>query len=78
MGSILKIADTFCKEVEEICRTRKDISLIDAILEVCEKHEIEPESVSKLVTKPLKERLKAEFEERNMIKGSRKCRLQLD
>jgi len=78
MGSILKVEETFSKEVEEICRKRKDASLIDAILEICEKYEIEPESVSKLVTKPLRERLKAEFEDRNMIKGGRKPRLPLD
>lgn len=78
MGSILKVEETFSKEVEEICLKRKDASLIDAILEVCEKYQIEPEAVSKLVTKPLRERLKAEFEDRNMMRGGRKSRLPLD
>jgi hypothetical protein len=78
MGSILKIEDTFSKEIEELCRKRKDSSIIDVVLELCEKYEIEPESVAKLVNKPLKERMRAEFEQRNMMKGGRKTRLPLD
>lgn len=78
MGSILKIEETFAREVEELCRSRKDSSVIDAIIELCERHQIEPESVAKLVSKPIKERLKAEFEQRNMIRGGRRSRLPLD
>ena len=78
MGSILKIEDTFSKEIEELCLKRKDSSIIDIVLELCEKYEIEPESVAKLVSKPRKERMRAEFEQRNMIKGGRKTRLPLD
>lgn len=78
MGSILKVEETFAREVEELCRSRRDSSVIDAILELCEKHSIEPESVAKLVSKPIKERLRVEFEQRNMIKGGRKSRLPLE
>lgn len=77
MGSILRLEETFAREVEELCRTNRDSSVIDAILELCEKYEVEPESVAKLVSKPIKERLKAEFEQRNMLKGGRKSRLPL-
>ena len=61
MGSIVNIEETFSKEIEELCLTRKDGRYIDVILELCEKHGIEPESVAKLVTKPIREKLKAEF-----------------
>jgi hypothetical protein len=47
-------------------------------LELCEKHGIEPESVAKLVTKPIREKLKAEFENKNMLKGGKKAKLPLD
>jgi len=78
MGSILKIEETFAREVEAICLKRKDASVIDAIIELCDKHGIEPDSVAKLVSRPIKERLKAEFEQRNMLKGGRKSRLPLE
>jgi hypothetical protein len=60
-----------------LCKNRKDGRYIDAILELCEKHGIEPESIAKLVTKPIREKLKSEFEDRNMIRG-KKTKLPLD
>jgi hypothetical protein len=79
MGSIINIEDTFSKEIEELCKNRKEGKYIDAILELCEKHGIEPESVAKLVTKPIREKLKAEFEDRNMLRGTKKSsKLPLD
>lgn len=78
MGSIINIEETFSKEIEELCKTKKEGLYIDAILELCEKYGVEPESVAKLLTKPIREKLKAEFEERNMMRGSKKSRLPLD
>jgi len=79
MGSIINIEETFSKEIEELCKNRKDGKYIDAILELCEKHGIEPESVAKLVTKPIREKLKAEFEDKNMMRGAKKSsKLPLD
>ena len=78
MGSIINIETTFSKEIEELCRDRKDGQYIDAILELCEKHGIEPESVAKLVTKPIREKLKVEFENKNMLKGGKRSKLPLD
>jgi hypothetical protein len=79
MGSIINIESTFSKEIEELCKNQKDGMYIDAILELCEKHGIEPESVAKLVTKPIREKLKMEFESRNMIRGGgKKTKLPLD
>lgn len=78
MGSIINIEENFSREVEDLCKTRKDGLYIDAILELCEKYAVEPESVAKLLTKPIREKLKAEFEDRNMLVGSKKSRLPLD
>lgn len=78
MGSIINIEENFSREVEDLCKTRKDGLYIDAILELCEKYAVEPESVAKLLTKPIREKLKAEFEDRNMLAGSKKSRLPLD
>jgi hypothetical protein len=79
MGSIINIEESFSKEIEELCKNRKGGKYIDAILELCEKYGIEPESVAKLVTKPIREKLKAEFEDRNMIRGGKKLsKLPLD
>jgi hypothetical protein len=78
MGSIINIEENFSREVEELCKNRKDGLYIDAILELCEKYAVEPESVAKLLTKPIREKLKAEFEDRNMLVGSKKSRLPLD
>ncbi len=79
MGSIIKIEETFSKEIEELCKNRKEGKYIDIILELCDKHGIEPESVAKLVTKPIREKLKAEFEDRNMLRRTKKSsKLPLD
>lgn len=78
MGSIINLEDTFSKEIEDLCKNRQDGKYIDAVLEICERHGIEPESIAKLVTKPLREKLRAEFEQMNMIKGGKKTKLPLD
>jgi hypothetical protein len=79
MGSIINLESTFSKEIEELCKNQKEGKYIDVILELCDKHGIEPESVAKLLTKPIREKLKAEFEDRNMIRGGgKKTKLPLD
>ena len=58
---------TFSKEVEKIVKDN-DISIIDAILEMCDITGIEVESVGKLLTPTLKLRLKDEAETLNFFK----------
>jgi hypothetical protein len=41
----------------------------EAIIEVCEENEIEPEDIAKLITGPLKEKLRVEATNRNIISG---------
>lgn len=76
MGSIIGI-ENFCKEVEEMVRNQREKSYMDAILAVCEKYGIEPESVAKSLTKPIKERLKAEAQRKNLIRSKSSGRLPL-
>ena len=42
---------------EKIALTNADMNYIDAVLHLCEVNEIEVESVPKLISKPLKEKL---------------------
>lgn len=44
----------------------------EAILEVCEEHEIDPEDISQLITGPLKEKLRIEAVNRNIISSAKK------
>lgn len=79
MGSITNIEHDFSKEVEEMMRAKADTSYIEIIINLCEKYAIEPESAAKLLSKPLREKLKVEFEGLNMIRSKRKkSKLPLD
>ena len=64
--------------IENIVLSEK-LNYIDAILHYCEKESIEVESVSKLMTKPLKEKLKVDATNLNFMKnvGASKAKLPL-
>ena len=51
-------AARFSQDVEKLVLNNSDMNYIDAVIHYCELNEIEIESVSKLVSKPLKEKLK--------------------
>jgi predicted HicB family RNase H-like nuclease len=76
MGSIIGI-ENFCKEVEDMVKKQNEKSYMDAILAVCEKYGIEPESVAKSLTKPIKERIKAEAQKKNLLRSKSPNRLPL-
>ena len=79
MGSIVNISHDFSKEVEELTLKKKEGKYLETILELCDQYGIDPESAAKLLSKPLREKLKTEFESLNMIRGRRKkSRLPLD
>jgi hypothetical protein len=79
MGSIMNLDHDFSKEVEELTRTKKNGKYIETIIDLCEKYGIEPESAAKLLSKPIREKLKTEFESLNMVRGKRKTsKLPLD
>ena len=68
----------FSYEIEKVVLKHK-MNYIDAIIFYCEKESIEVESVSKLMTKPLKEKLKVDATRLNFMKsrGGSKARLPL-
>ena len=57
----------FSMEIETIVSKEK-INYIEAICQYCEDNDIEIESVSKLISKPLKERLKYDAIQLNFMK----------
>ena len=67
----------FSQEVEKIAVTNEDMNYIDSVLHLCEINEIEVESVSKLISKPLKEKLKYEAQKLNYMKKTSRAKLML-
>jgi len=67
MGSILNIKNSdFSKQVEQLVIT-KQMTYIDAVLHLCEELNIEPSSVNKLLSKPIKEQIRLEGQEINLL-----------
>ena len=70
--------EKFAADIEAIVLSTS-MNYIDAILFFCEKENIEVESVSKLMTKPLKEKLKVDATQLSFMKnkGGSKAKLPL-
>ena len=66
----------FAIEIEKIVADEK-INYIDAIVHYCEVNELEVESVTKLVSKPLKEKLKWDATRLNFMKRTSRAKLPL-
>lgn len=66
----------FSQEVEQIAH-ENSMNYIDAIIHYCETNEIELESVPKLISKPLKEKLKYDAQKLNYIKKTSRAKLLL-
>ena len=64
----------FAQDIEQIVKISK-VNYIDAIVSYCEQNSIEIETVSKLVSKPLKEKLKCDAIHLNFLKKTTKARL---
>tara|TARA_R100000734_G_C3315504_1_gene107488 strand:+ start:286 stop:555 length:270 start_codon:yes stop_codon:yes gene_type:complete len=58
----------FSEEIEDIVKTNKDMKYIDAIVFFCEENNVDVESIPKLMSKPLKEKLKCEAIDLNLLK----------
>jgi len=66
----------FSQEVEKIVY-EYSMNYIDAIIHYCELNDIEIESVSKLISKPLKEKLKYDAQKLNFIRKTSRAKLML-
>ena len=64
----------FSMEIETIV-ANENMNYIDAICYYCEINNLEIESVTKLVSKPLKEKLKYDAQELNFMKKTSRARL---
>jgi hypothetical protein len=65
----------FSQEIEKIVQNDGEMNYIDAIVYFCEKNNIDVESVPKLISKPLKEKIKYEAMELNFLKRSSRAKL---
>jgi hypothetical protein len=61
-------ATKFSMDIENLVKESKNQSYIDVIVEYCLINDIEIESVSKLISKPLKEKIKADAIRLNYMK----------
>jgi hypothetical protein len=66
----------FALEIEKIVAT-ENFNYIDAIIYYCEVNEVEIESITKIISKPLKEKLKWEATRLNFMKKTSRARLPL-
>ena len=65
----------FAQEIESLVSKNASMSYIDAIIHFCEQNSIDLESVPKLISKPLKDKIKCEAMELNFLKRSSRARL---
>ena len=66
----------FALEIEKIVAEEK-INYIDAIVQYCEVNELEVDSITKLVFKPLKKKLKWDATRLNFMKRTSRAKLPL-
>ena len=69
-------AAKFSMEIENLMKVSDgSMNYIECIVHYCNEHNIEIETVSKLISKPLKEKLKYDAQRLNYMKKSSKARL---
>ena len=64
--TLLQTPKKFSLEIENIAKEKR-ISHMDAVLDYCQKNEIEPDTVGRLITKGLKEKIEANARELNYL-----------
>ena len=67
----------FAENIESLVLENKDMNYIDAIVFFCEQNNIDVESVPKLISKPLKEKIKCDAQELNFMKKTSRAKLPL-
>lgn len=63
---VFKTATEFSMHIERVA-TEKRITHLEAIINFCEQHMLEPDEVSSKVTKSLKEKLENDFRKLNYL-----------
>ena len=66
--------DKFTNDIENLVQNNNDMNYIEAICHYCEENSIEIESVGKLITKPMKEKLKGNAMNLNYLKRTSRAK----
>ena len=67
----------FAEAIESLVLNNKEMNYIDAIVHFCEQNSIDLESVPKLISKPLKEKIKCDAQQLNFMKRTSRAKLPL-
>ena len=70
-------AARFSQEVEKIALHNPDMNYIDSVIHYCEVTEIEVDTLHKLISKPLKEKLRHDAQQLNFMKKTSRAKLTL-
>ena len=65
----------FAQEIESLVLNNANMNYIDAIIHFCDKNGVDVENVPKLISKPLKEKIKCDAQELNFMKRTSKAKL---
>ena len=65
----------FAQVIETLVLENKDMNYIDAIVFFCDQNSIDVESVPKLISKPLKDKIKRDAQELNFMKKRSRAKL---
>ena len=65
----------FAQSIEQMVLDNPQMNYIDAIIHFCDQNAIDVENVPKLISKPLKEKIKYEAQELNFLKRSSRAKL---
>jgi hypothetical protein len=65
----------FSQEIESLVKNNNEMNYIDAIIYFCELNSLDLESVPKLISKPLKEKIKYDAMELNFLKRTSRAKL---
>ena len=66
--------DKFTNDIENLVQNNNDMNYIEAICHYCEENHIEIDNVNKLISKPLKEKLKCNAINLNYLKRTSKAK----
>ena len=65
----------FAENIETLVLENKEMNYIDAIVHFCEQNSLDLESVPKLISKPLKEKIKYDAQQLNFMKRTTRAKL---
>ena len=64
----------FAENIETLVLENKEMNYIDAIVHFCDENNIDVESVPKLISKPLKEKIKYDAQQLNFMKKTSRAK----